>query len=533
MSVLWVNNAFASLPHFLCEKSLKEQISNPDSRSKIIENLRSYYQEQSSNLKTKIQNSQDSYINEYDVVLIGGGPASISFVAGLRQTRPHLRVLIIEESHTLSPVFEGPGKALVFNSMTINHNIEPINTHVFPKHFIQLLDFKEFKDHEKIHPSGEDIAALTWSQFSKLNSDLLLNTKATGISLSHEKNSVKIFTSENFYIKGKLVILTTGQGSPNTHFLPPQDRPTIQNLIKVSQQSPHELGVETYLQALNYINSNQLDPRKYENKKVAIIGGGDAAFGLVEILLALNVPTKTFGINSLKRRPSRLVNYGANVLPPNMEQFRRSTKERYHHLRGLGGLFLKPNLPLPSSVEDLRTELGKSIEFKTEKVINILPIENNLFLIKDSQGDEEVFDHVILATGYVNESSYFLNAKFRTMSEYNYNHLPEELVPLHGPIVIQGGSYQPGRRLLSNTDILYPNARLGFQFKNFPVFLLANAAGANLIVHDNEAGDGTFESHHKKEHIPHSATDSKYTMQNMLPRTFSAGKILSEQYFHD
>ena len=123
----------------LCQEQLIEQIIQPKTRQNAIVELRTKYQLKSQKLKAKFQRELHSEAINYDIVIIGGGPATISFIAGVRAANPLLKILVIDESDTLAPAFEGPGKALIFNSMTIYDEIEPINAHHFPNHFLQLL----------------------------------------------------------------------------------------------------------------------------------------------------------------------------------------------------------------------------------------------------------------------------------------------------------------------------------------------------------------------------------------------------------
>ncbi|MCB0356922.1 MAG: hypothetical protein KDD40_07940, partial [Bdellovibrionales bacterium] len=299
-----------------------------------------------------------------------------------------------------------------------------------------------------------------------------------------------------------------------------------QEAIAENDKDPSRLGIETYLQSLNYMGLNDSDPIKYEDQNVAIIGGGDADFGLIENLLGLQVPTQVYGINPHKRRPAKIVNYGAKFAPPELQEFMQNTKERYHHMRGLAGLFLPLHSPLSKSIEDLRPLLGKTLFFNKANVVSLQMVNNGKVQVVDAEGQTEVYDHVILATGYTNEAAYFLNAKFKSLANYSYHQLPEELIPVTGDISITGGSYLPGSAKLVAKDLHYSQARLGLQFKDFPIFLIANAAGAQLIVSDEEALDGSLSAHSRSKDMPRSATFSKYTLQHMLPRAYMAGNQL-------
>ncbi|MCB0357451.1 MAG: hypothetical protein KDD40_10605, partial [Bdellovibrionales bacterium] len=203
----------------LCQEQLIEQIIQPKTRQNAIVELRTKYQLKSQKLKAKFQRELHSEAINYDIVIIGGGPATISFIAGVRAANPLLKILVIDESDTLAPAFEGPGKALIFNSMTIYDEIEPINAHHFPNHFLQLLDFYDFIDNSKKYPTGEDISALTWSQFAHLNTDLLLQTRAVGLNVIDNESPIKVLTNDNLYVRAKAVVLATGQGHTNIQFL--------------------------------------------------------------------------------------------------------------------------------------------------------------------------------------------------------------------------------------------------------------------------------------------------------------------------
>ncbi|MCB9025869.1 MAG: FAD-dependent oxidoreductase [Bdellovibrionaceae bacterium] len=514
-----------------CNEILSQMMLHPHSRATVISNLKNYYQKQSQQLKNLLINNPDKNQIEFDVVIVGGGPATVAFIAGIRSINSNLKILVIDESSTLSPTFEGPGKALIFNSQTIPNNTETINSHHFPGHFLQLPDFLDFNQGNKIYPTGEDIAAMTWSQFSRLDSQILLNTRAQSIEQANNSSKIILQTSEGLKIPTQLLILATGQGKPRVDFLDIKEKELVLKKVAANENDSELLGIETYLQALTYINSKALDPIKYENKKIAIIGGGDSAMGMIEILMALKVPSLAYGINQKKRRPAKIVNYGFKVTPPNRKKFMESNKHRYHHLRGIGGLFMDKELPLPRDTEDLRPWLEERLVFQDEKVDHIQILPNKKVLITNAIGGFEEFDHVILATGYTNEVAQLFNSQLPSLTQFSYDNTPNELVPLIGDVVIQGGSYPPGSHQLTSQDIHYSNVRLGFQYTDQAIYLIANAAGAQLIVNDDEALDGSNGAFSKRVDKFRSSTFSKYTLQHMMPRAHEAGYQLTKKHF--
>lgn len=512
---------------FNCEDALRQQIIQPLSRSHAIAELKHHFQNNAIRLKQSLLNHPRT-TSHYDMIIIGGGPATIAFISGFRKVNSRAKILVIDESQSLAPAFEGPGRALIFNSETIVDEMEAINSHHFPNHFIQLTDFEEFKESHRIYPTGEDITALTWSQFASLDTDLLLNTKATALLSDVASSQMVVQTAEDLKINARQVILATGQGEPKLSFLDLSERKKVLQRLKSNEINLNQLGIETYLQALTYINQNQLDPIKYENKKVAVIGGGDAALGIIEILMALQMPSLQYGINIHKRTPSLLTNYGARWIPPNRNKFIDQTKRRYHHLRGIGGLFLNSSTPLPAGTRDVRPLLSKQLFFKTASV-NSIKFDDNQVYVQDDEGVGGVFDHVILATGYINEAMALLQSEPLALEDYTYEHTPRNWTPLHGDIDIEGGSYPANSAHLTTSPLTFTNARLGFKVDDLPVYLIANAAGAPLIVSDEEALDGSNDAHRINFDKARSSTYSKYTLQHMLPRAYTAGLIIGAQ----
>jgi thioredoxin reductase len=501
-------------------------LKNPEKRKLKIEEIRDFYKMKSDVLKKRLFQKS---LKPYDFAIIGGGPASLAFVAGVKKSNPEAKIIILEETSTLNPTFEWPGDAVVFNTSVMVFDDEIINNHIFPDHDFQLSDFEEFASHKQYHPNGTQISQLAWTYLSKLDPELILNFSVEKIHRASNGN-YQIHTRNLPPIKATKVVIATGQGRAQLHGIEVQNSQIqLEKALNTQQPFFEDLGIETYLQALAYIHSHQLRPDKYIGKKVAIVGSGDAGIGLLEVLTGLTTPSLGYSINPDRSRPSELAIYGVHATPPNLKTFKENTTPRYASIKGVASLFVQPGYPLPSSTYDLRKEIGKSLFFEANKVAKIERTEKGSFTLVDSDGNSREFDHVILANGYIRNLTSMLTMIPSSAWDFEYEHLPSFLETINETIFIQGGSYWPNKVDVSAEPLHFPNARTALKIKNENIYLIANAAGAKLLVPDSEAKDGTQKDINEFGDQPRSSSFTKYSLQHMLPRAYAAGAKIAKE----
>lgn len=504
----------------------RSDMFNKKSRSIKVQEIRRYYELKSRTLKNEL--AQQTQIL-YDFVIVGGGPAALAFVAGVKSIFPTAKILILEETSTLNPTFEWPGDAVVFNTSVMLFEDETINMHIFPDHDFQLSDFEEFESIDRQHPTGTQISHLAWSYLLKHDPDMLLDATVEKVEKLPDQNNI-IHSKGLPPVMARKVVIATGQGRAQIQNIEVENGPT---LLKKALDSHlaffNELGIETYLQAMAYIHANDLKPEKYKDKRVAIVGSGDAGLGLFEILSGVSLPNQSYNINPDKIKPSKLVIYGSPALPPNLKAFREKTKPRYGNIKGLASLFVEPSYPLPSGTKDLRKEIGSSLFFDQNKVVKISLMPEGHYVLEDSAGGKAEFDHVILSNGYAKSLTHLLNLKSEDIYSPSFDQLSTQLETLLSDIKIEGGSYWPGEIDITSKPIFYSEARVGFKLKDSQIYLIANAAGANLLVPDSEALEGTHKDISLASGQPRSSTFTKYSLQHMLPRSFSAGVVLATE----
>lgn len=171
-------------------------------------------------------------MTNYDIAIIGGGPAGMMAAITSRQNSDNLKIIILEKNDTLGKklLLTGGGRCNITNAMPITKQLEYYKQKNFLKHSLHSLDneslldfFKEygleFKEEEngRIFPTTDkSISILNTLKdiISTLNIKTSLNTTVKKIEKTNTK--FKIQTNKETITADKVIITTGGITYPQT-----------------------------------------------------------------------------------------------------------------------------------------------------------------------------------------------------------------------------------------------------------------------------------------------------------------------------
>jgi hypothetical protein len=233
----------------------------------------------------------------YDIVMIGGGVHAAIFNATFLKKNPQAKVLVIDKSPIIASHFKS-------NAYRINSPVNfPVGqTNTFANAPIQLEDFIWFKKDDPFN--GYPYAKALWNEIVLANfasgADFLLGTEIIQIKENNTKNSKYSISTNNFgEIKAKKIVISTGLGEPNFSQGPPAFIKEQRELAKQCEYEDCLPQVMTFDDLLAIDAAWSLQNRKgmqfasvvdvLDNKQVALIGGGDSSFVVLEYLYLTTV----------------------------------------------------------------------------------------------------------------------------------------------------------------------------------------------------------------------------------------------------
>jgi thioredoxin reductase/Pyruvate/2-oxoacid:ferredoxin oxidoreductase delta subunit len=172
---------------------------------------------------------------DYDLIIVGAGPAGIA--AGMNAIAKKKKYLLLEQNAFGGTVYSFPRQKLV---MSHPFNLPLTGVAKFPKHEV----------------SKEDLLAY----FEKVKGEVGLKVKEKTRFENIEKvgDIFKVKTSQGEFTARKVILAMGVRGSPRKLGVPGEEKSKV-----------------TY---------NLIDPEQYQNKKVVVVGGGNAGAEVAQML---------------------------------------------------------------------------------------------------------------------------------------------------------------------------------------------------------------------------------------------------------
>ncbi|MEM9605109.1 MAG: hypothetical protein AAGA11_19760 [Pseudomonadota bacterium] len=427
-------------------------------------------------LKRKAQARADTY----DVVVVGAGIHAATYLYTLRQQRPHLRVLLVEKTSTVSSTFAEFGDSLVLNSPTFQQ--VDLNSNVVPGHFVQTSDFDEL--HEKVFPTARHIFDLAVMVLLHSDADILFNVEVHGVERVADGYRLTTSTTD---VVGRSVVIANGMGALNeTAYSGPRSTGALVS---------GDCFVRRCFEDTVYADS-------LSGKTVAIVGDGDTANCVLEYILPIVYPNKLYGFyRENPALPARVYWLGQSAAC--LKAFFFNSKRRYSHSGGIIEVFWQEDssLELPS---DVRESASDMLRIVPDKLVEVRSSPAGLTLVTDR--DAMDVDVAIDCTGRFNP----LCARL----------LHDGYDTVHGDIVFQGGFWcQAEDRFVPKPHTLEGRA-IACRVRGQDVFVLGGACPLGELIADSEARNGAA----KYQEGRVSLTNSKWSLEHALPRTVAFAK---------
>lgn len=281
----------------------------PEWRPIFIHSLESSLKHRSELLKNALQNGTTRLPNRqphYDVTVVGAGPNGSLAALKMRQTRPDLKIAMLESMPQTADVFRKFGLFTWLNSPE-TPGFTTNEFHGLPVGVKDLLPAGIFTNGPQgaFFVMSDLIQDLTTLSVFMSGADLYLGTSAHSISYETSPSSgVILSTTQGLKFQSDQILITSGFGRK------PEFGIAENPLIHAPEQSNEEApGIEHFDQLTEratafirkqrltptHLRSSFLDP--YAGKRVAIIGAGDSGNNLAEL-------TSGFGYPELYGKPA-------------------------------------------------------------------------------------------------------------------------------------------------------------------------------------------------------------------------------------
>ncbi|NRA47064.1 MAG: NAD(P)-binding domain-containing protein [Oligoflexales bacterium] len=431
-----------------------------------------------------LRNKQLQASETYDAIIVGAGIHAATCLHALRKKTPHVKVLIVEKTTTISSTFANYGDSLVLNSPTyVNVGLD---SNVIPGHFIQASDFDELV--EKPFPTAKHLFELAVMVLFHSDADIAFDFNVEDV---HKIGSCYFLESKKRVFTAKSLVIANGMGGPREHsFL--KDRPS-DKLISgddfiIKSRTEH-----------GFLDS-------FKGKDLAIIGAGDTANCVLEYILPTIYPNMRYGFHREYPTLPRSV-YWIGQNSPDIKSFFFKNKRRYCHSGGLIEFFWEGDMPFDLPVDQWK-QFRKLIKIVPDKLISIAHKPKKVEIT--SHASVLAVDLVIDCTGRYNQLSSSL--------------LKDEYEFVEGDIVFYGGCWNEGLERFASFTRTLKSRRLACKLKGEKIFFLGSSCPLGELIDDDEAKNGS--SQYQEDRI--SLTNSKWSLEHTLPRTAAFSERFEE-----
>jgi hypothetical protein len=430
-----------------------------------------------------LRNKKISNHKVYDIVLIGAGIHTATYIYTLKKTNSKLKVLVLEKSQTVCSTFYNLGDSLVLNSPTFSK--VGLNSNIVPGHFIQLSDFDELYD--RPFPTAKHLYELAAMMFLHADADIKFGCNVKSIESSKGRYLVE---SKGEVFKGKKIILANGMGRAG------------QFLDNSKSSSKRIISGDDFIKKC-YESERFFNTIK--DKRVAVIGDGDTANCVMEYLLPLVYPNHYYGFyREVPLLPKSIVWIGQKA--KNIQDYFFANKSRYCHSGGVIEFFWDEETPFELSTE-IWKQTKELVTCTEDKLVSLKQTSN--VKLETNNHHYEV-DFVIDCTGRFNS--------------FSKQFLSRELSYINGDITLYGGQWidEADRFVVSPRCI--KNKRIAAKVEGDEIYFIGAAGPLAELICDDEAKDGSLR--YQEERL--SLTNSKWSLEHTLPRTIALAQMHAE-----
>lgn len=373
-----------------------EELALKTSVNEFTESLKTDLLTEAFKTETLIKTSSKPVV--YDVVAIGAGPNNGVAVSIIKETNPHLNVLVIEATEDMGTFNKIKG----FDINTPEFIGNSGNT--LPGSGVQLRDYNIT---DASFASAEDLGNLTVGTYKSADADMIFNNRV----IKWEKEPTPGAWPAKYRVEtNNGVVVYTNSGLAGTGFGPPitrlKDPASIDLVTKYEKElsgidlglnpkyMPKATSVDEFLTiATKDVKAGREAMARYKGKKILIIGSGDGGNIGVEAAAGLN---KNLNPNNLE---TGIETIWLGQESKNGSEFlaSMSTRKKLRYGRIAESMDegkVKPVNGYLAKVEEFVNEAGDK-QFKA------------YYTTKDGQAIAEPFivDNLIFATGYPNNHS--------------------------------------------------------------------------------------------------------------------------------
>ena len=431
-----------------------------------------------------LKHKRPSLKRAYDVILVGAGVHAASFLYNLRRTHPHLSVLIVEKSTSICSTFSKLGDSLVLNSPTFS--TVGLNSNIVQGHFLQLSDFDELA--ERPFPTAKHLYELATMVLFHADADIAFDFEVEDVSPVADRYTVSCVDQT---VRASSVVVANGFGEP------------ARSSFVVDRLTDRVIVGDDFI-AARFAGSD-LDER-IRDKRVAVIGAGDTANCVMEHLLPLVYPHKSYGFpREAPFLPRSVVWIGQEA--KDVKEFFFANKLRYCHSGGVIEFFWDGETPFDLSA-DIWRDARAQISCIPERLASVSSRESSLELTAGMERLE--CDLVIDCTGRSNPLSARLLQR-----EYEF---------VHGDVVLYGGRWDEDSEQFVASPRSLDERRLACKLKGERIFFLGSACPLDELIGDDEARNGAL----RYQELRTSLTNSKWSLEHTLPRTVALAERFVE-----
>ena len=230
-----------------------------EERERMMSTFFSQFHENAQALRQRLSSTIKSNSSiEYPYIIIGGGAHGGIVSRTLSHNHPEIKGLVIEQSENVSDTFHRIGRATYLTS---------------PDKFNKVpgapLSVKDLNYRQGELGTTEELKHSQFLNHYASDNDFLFSEKVFKIEVEDATEPVFIIKTNDFTFRTKHLVIAPGIGTAR-NFVEPH--PKIKNLIQLLEDSHKSAELD-------------LDPRMiYQNRRVAIIGGGGGAQAGVALL---------------------------------------------------------------------------------------------------------------------------------------------------------------------------------------------------------------------------------------------------------
>lgn len=420
----------------------------------------------------------------YDIVLVGAGVHAAAFIYTLRQSRPDLRILVVERSEAVCSTFSKLGDALVLNSPTFSK--VGLNANIMQGHFVQLSDFDDLA--ERPFPTARHLHELATMVLFHADADIRFGFEVLDIASSGDAHAV---TSRDRSVRAKRVVICNGMGAPRS------------DAFSVDRRCERVLFGDDFLARYQ---EDRSFAASIGNKRVAVVGAGDTANCVMERLLPLVYPHKEYGFSQTPAPMPRSVAWVGQGAQHIRDYF-FAIKTRYAHAGGLIELFWDGDSPFELSPRTwIRAK--ERVRFVPERLLSLTHRGDVLALTTSAETFDA--DLVVDCTGRFNALT--------TLLQQRDHHF------VRGDIAFHGGRWDESLGRFTTEPRTSTDQRIACQLTGERVFFLGCATPLRALIDDDEAKDGSLMYQEERT----SLTNSKWSLEHTLPRSIALAHQLAD-----